>query len=70
MEESRQARFLILMAISLGFGLLFATFISLVTVPAHSLILEDIRQFFRRFFGQDNKEGNPQVVAVVESIPD
>ena len=42
-EPSLQARFLIPMAISLGFGVLFATFIVLLLVPALYLILEDIR---------------------------
>jgi multidrug efflux pump subunit AcrB len=42
-ETSRQARYLIPMAISLGFGILFATFIILLLVPALYLIIEDIR---------------------------
>ncbi|MBS1262233.1 MAG: Multidrug resistance protein MdtB [Calditrichaeota bacterium] len=45
-ETSIQARFLIPMAISLGFGVLFATAITLVLVPAQYLILEDIRRLF------------------------
>ncbi len=45
-ETSRQARFLIPMAISLGFGILFATFITLVMVPCLYLVLEDIKGFF------------------------
>ncbi|MBU8910244.1 MAG: efflux RND transporter permease subunit, partial [Desulfobacterales bacterium] len=40
-ETSRQARFMIPMAISLGFGILFATFITLVMVPCLYMILED-----------------------------
>ena len=40
-ETSIQARFLIPMALSLGFGVLFATFIILLLVPAIYLILED-----------------------------
>ena len=31
------------MAVSLGYGILFATLITLVLVPAISIILEDIR---------------------------
>ncbi len=42
-ETSRQARFMIPMAISLGYGILFATLITLVLVPALYLILEDLR---------------------------
>ena len=45
-ETSRQARFLIPMAISLGFGILFATFITLVMVPCLYMILEDIKAIF------------------------
>jgi multidrug efflux pump subunit AcrB len=45
-ETSRQARFLIPMAISLGFGILFATFITLIMVPCLYIILEDIKGLF------------------------
>ncbi|MFP4370566.1 MAG: efflux RND transporter permease subunit, partial [Candidatus Kapaibacterium sp.] len=41
LETSRQATYLIPMAISLGFGILFATSIILVIVPILYLILED-----------------------------
>ena len=44
-ETSTQAQFLIPMAISLGFGVLFATFITLILIPCHYLILEDIKGF-------------------------
>jgi multidrug efflux pump subunit AcrB len=43
-ETSRQARFLIPMAVSLGFGILFATLITLFLVPCLYLIVEDVRQ--------------------------
>jgi multidrug efflux pump subunit AcrB len=43
METSVQARFMIPMAISLGFGVLFATFITLLLVPTLYLIVEDVR---------------------------
>ncbi len=43
-ETSRQARFLIPMAISLGFGILFSTLIILILVPALYIILEDIKK--------------------------
>jgi multidrug efflux pump subunit AcrB len=42
-ETSRQARFLIPMALSLGFGILFATVITLVIVPAMYLVIEDAK---------------------------
>jgi len=47
LETSRQARFMIPMAISLGFGILFATIIVLVLVPCFYLILEDFVAVFR-----------------------
>jgi len=42
MEKSLQARFLIPMAISLGFGVLFATLITLLLVPCGYMVLEDL----------------------------
>jgi multidrug efflux pump subunit AcrB len=48
LERSVQAQFLIPMAISLGFGILFATFITLLIVPSLYVILEDILNLFRR----------------------
>jgi multidrug efflux pump subunit AcrB len=47
-EQSRQARFLIPMALSLGYGILFATLITLILVPSLYVILEDVRQLRRR----------------------
>lgn len=41
-EPSVQARFLVPMAISLGFGVLFSTVLILLVVPAVYLILEDV----------------------------
>ncbi|MCU0857753.1 MAG: efflux RND transporter permease subunit, partial [Pontiellaceae bacterium] len=46
-ETSRQARFLIPMAISLGYGLLFATSITLLLVPSLYMIVEDIKGKFK-----------------------
>jgi multidrug efflux pump subunit AcrB len=47
LETSRQARFMIPMAISLGFGILFATVVVLVLVPCFYVILEDMMDLFR-----------------------
>ncbi|MCA9034249.1 MAG: efflux RND transporter permease subunit, partial [Planctomycetaceae bacterium] len=41
-ETSMQAKFLIPMAVTLTFGLLFATVLTLIVVPALNLIREDI----------------------------
>jgi multidrug efflux pump subunit AcrB len=43
-ETSRQARFMIPMALSLGFGIVFATLITLALVPCLYLIIEDIKR--------------------------
>jgi multidrug efflux pump subunit AcrB len=45
-ETSLQAQYIIPMAISLGFGILFSTAIILVLVPCMYLILEDVRMSF------------------------
>ncbi len=51
LERSIQARFLIPMAISLGFGVLFATVITLILIPCGYLIMDDLqtRAGVRRF---------------------
>ena len=45
-ETSIQAKFMIPMAISLGYGILFSTVISLVFVPAIYMMLEDVHGLF------------------------
>lgn len=51
MERSLQAQFLIPMATSLSFGVLFATFITLILVPCSYLILEDMSRLWDLLFG-------------------
>ncbi len=46
LETSLQAQFLIPMALSLGFGIVFATFITLFLVPVIYRILEDLHRLF------------------------
>ena len=46
-ERSLQAQVVIPMAISLAFGILFATIITLLLVPALYLILDDIKSIFK-----------------------
>jgi multidrug efflux pump subunit AcrB len=43
-ETDMQARFLVPMAVSLGFGILFATFITLLLVPSVYMMLEDVKK--------------------------
>ena len=49
LETSVQAQFLIPMAISLGFGILFATLITLLMIPAFYLIVEDVKGLYEHF---------------------
>lgn len=50
-NRSFEAAFLVPMAVSLAFGVVFATFITLILVPTWYMILEDIRAVGRRIFG-------------------
>ena len=49
LEKDMQARFLVPMAVSLAFGILFATVITLFLVPGVYLILEDVKNLGQRF---------------------
>ncbi|MBW1899849.1 MAG: efflux RND transporter permease subunit, partial [Deltaproteobacteria bacterium] len=57
-ETSRQARFLIPMALSLGFGIVFATLITLVLVPSFYMIVEDLKKLAGR------KKGYPEDIPI------
>jgi len=48
LEKSLQAQFLIPMAVSLGFGVLFATGITLLLVPCGYVILDDLKRLLIR----------------------
>jgi multidrug efflux pump subunit AcrB len=49
-ETSAQALIVIPMAVSLAFGVLFATIVTLVLMPCLYLIFADIRQFFSKIY--------------------
>ena len=49
-EKSTQAQFVVPMGISLAWGVLFATFITLILVPICYLILEDIRSGLNHYW--------------------
>ncbi len=51
-ETSRQARFLIPMAISLGYGIIFATFLTLILIPSLYMINEDIKRVINKILGR------------------
>lgn len=53
-ETSRQAQFLIPMAISVAYGLLFGTIILLFIAPAGFLVMNKIRFWFAKFAGNDS----------------
>jgi multidrug efflux pump subunit AcrB len=52
-EKSVQAQFLVPMAVSLGFGVMFATVVTLVLVPSLYMILEDIRNTWNWLYGRN-----------------
>lgn len=54
-ESSTQAQFLIPMAVSLGWGVLFATFITLLLVPVTTLIFHDVGVFFKWLYGKEKE---------------
>jgi multidrug efflux pump subunit AcrB len=69
-EQSVQARFIVPMAISLGFGILFATFVILLVVPAGYMILEDLvwagKQLGKKLLGQEDAEDAEDAPAPAE----
>ncbi|WP_286262883.1 efflux RND transporter permease subunit [Thalassotalea atypica] len=58
-EGSLQAQFIIPMAISLGFGIVFATVITLFLIPSLYLIKEDIHHLFSRRKAQADAAQQP-----------
>jgi len=56
-EQSLQAQFIIPMAISLGFGIVFATVITLFLIPSLYLIKEDISWIFNK-----NQPAKPPII--------
>ncbi len=51
-NKSFDAAFMVPMAVSLGFGVLFATFITLILVPTSYMILDDLGRGMRGMFGR------------------
>ena len=61
LEQSVQAKFLIPMAVSLGFGVMFATTISLLIVPSIYLAFDDMRRGLAWLYaGKRSEEAAPQ----------
>ena len=63
-NRSLDAAFLKPMAVSLGFGVLFATFITLILVPTSYMILDDFGRTMRRIFGRREPVGAAPAGAV------
>jgi multidrug efflux pump subunit AcrB len=61
LERSLQAQFLIPMATSLGFGVVFATFITLFLVPVLYHILEDLRDLSQRAFRRSVRQQDGEI---------
>ncbi|PKL41480.1 MAG: hypothetical protein CVV41_18585 [Candidatus Riflebacteria bacterium HGW-Riflebacteria-1] len=59
LERSFQAVFLIPMALSISWGLVFSTCISLLLIPALYLILQDAVSLFTRTFAPQTNESEP-----------
>ncbi|MCP4752351.1 MAG: efflux RND transporter permease subunit [Proteobacteria bacterium] len=62
-ETSTSARYIIPMAISLGFGVLFATTIILLMVPAFFVVVEDLKRLILDLFRNGAKEPGRQLKA-------
>ncbi|MEM8593993.1 MAG: efflux RND transporter permease subunit [Pseudomonadota bacterium] len=65
LETSKQAQFVIPMAISLGFGIVFATVITLIFIPCLYLMLEDLFKGLRKLLGlhQDDAPASPEATS-------
>ncbi len=62
-ETSRQARFMIPMAVSLGYGIVFATLITLVLVPSLYLLVEDAQAGVARVMARLRSRGSSDAEA-------
>ena len=53
LETSRQARFLVPMAISIGCGIVFATLITLILIPSLYVVVDDVRNLMKKGKAED-----------------
>ena len=65
-ETSAQAKIVIPMAVSLSFGVLFATIVTLVFIPSLYMIIEDIRGLFTR---KKNKQKSSDTAIAPSELP-
>ena len=59
LEKSVQAQFLIPMAVSLGFGIIFATWIIMLVVPALAMLEFDVSQWVKGLFRSEDDAFQP-----------
>ena len=72
LETSKEARFLIPMAISLGVGVLFSAVITVIIVPCNYMILDDAKGLWVRIFGApdaDEEDDHVPPPAIKPSMP-
>ena len=65
-ETSAQAQIVIPMAVSLSFGVLFATIVTLIFIPSLYVIIEDLRGVFKR---KKNKSQHRIETTQVKELP-
>ena len=68
-NKSVQAQFLVPMATSLAFGVLFATFVTLLVVPSGYMILEDLKSFAGRLLGSSESTEQDKTPALNQALP-
>tara|TARA_B110000003_G_scaffold114908_1_gene117585 strand:- start:8060 stop:11434 length:3375 start_codon:yes stop_codon:yes gene_type:complete len=68
-NKSVQAQFLVPMATSLAFGVLFATFVTLLVVPSGYMILEDLKSFAGRLLGSSESTELDKTPALNQALP-
>jgi multidrug efflux pump subunit AcrB len=69
LEQSFQARFLIPMAISLVFGLMSSTVLTLFALPAVMVVIDDIKRAVHRLWtGRSQADAAPTAAAAAEGF--
>jgi HAE1 family hydrophobic/amphiphilic exporter-1 len=69
LEQSFQARFLIPMAISLVFGLMSSTVLTLLALPAAMVVIDDIRRaLYRLWTGRSLADAAPTAAAAADGF--
>jgi multidrug efflux pump subunit AcrB len=59
LEDSVQAQMILPMAVSLSFGIIFSTVITLLLVPCLYMLLDDIQSRFRKSIASDENQTSP-----------